>query len=58
MQQYFGAIGHKACCFEDLRPYLILEGEDLVQWTSFLETFSHFVGFDLLFQRHDTDLHP
>ncbi|GLB34889.1 putative N-acetyltransferase B complex (NatB) non catalytic subunit [Lyophyllum shimeji] len=37
MQRYFDQVGDKACCFEDLKPYLALEGEDLARWTSFLE---------------------
>jgi N-acetyltransferase B complex (NatB) non catalytic subunit len=37
MQQYFERFGDKACCFEDLKPYLTLEAENLVKWTSFLE---------------------
>ena len=37
MQQYFERFGDKACCFEDLKPYLTLGAEDLVKWTSFLE---------------------
>ncbi|KAF8350644.1 actin cytoskeleton organization protein [Amanita rubescens] len=38
MQQYFEKVGDKACCFEDLKPYQILEGEDSIKWTSFLES--------------------
>lgn len=37
VQQYFERFGDKACCFEDLKPYLTMEIEDLVKWTSFLE---------------------
>ncbi|KAF8163363.1 actin cytoskeleton organization protein [Crassisporium funariophilum] len=37
MQQYFEKFGDKACCFEDLKPYLELEADDLKQWISFLE---------------------
>lgn len=37
MQQYFERFGDKACCFEDLKPYLTMGGGDLVKWTSFLE---------------------
>ena len=37
VQQYFEQFGDKACCFEDLKPYLTLGVEDLVRWTSFLE---------------------
>lgn len=38
MENYFNLIGNKACCFEDLRPYLLLEEAELVAWTSFLES--------------------
>jgi N-terminal acetyltransferase B complex non-catalytic subunit len=38
MESYFNLVGDKACCFEDLRPYLSLEGEDRARWTSFLES--------------------
>ncbi|TFK42516.1 actin cytoskeleton organization protein [Crucibulum laeve] len=37
MEQYFDKIGDKACCFEDLKPYLTLEGEELTNWTAFLD---------------------
>ncbi|RDB21137.1 N-alpha-acetyltransferase 25, NatB auxiliary subunit [Hypsizygus marmoreus] len=40
MQQYFEKIGDKACCFEDLKPYLELEENDLAQWTSYSESVS------------------
>jgi N-terminal acetyltransferase B complex non-catalytic subunit len=38
MESYFNFIGDKACCFEDLKPYLFLEGTELLRWTSFLES--------------------
>ncbi|KAF8636586.1 hypothetical protein AX17_003397 [Amanita inopinata Kibby_2008] len=38
MQEYFEKLGDKACCFEDLRPYLILEGDDMSKWILFLES--------------------
>ncbi|KAG5647223.1 hypothetical protein DXG03_000758 [Asterophora parasitica] len=39
MQQYFDQIGEKACCFEDLKPYLAdLQGEELLKWMSYLES--------------------
>lgn len=45
MKQYFDKIGGKSCCFEDLKPYLSLEADDLISWTSFLESVSpSFVG--------------
>ncbi|KAJ3732242.1 actin cytoskeleton organization protein [Lentinula guzmanii] len=38
IEQYFETFGDKACCFEDLKPYLSLDGEDLATWTKVLET--------------------
>ena len=38
MESYFNLVGDKACCFEDLRPYLSLETADQVRWTAFLES--------------------
>ncbi|KAJ3999153.1 actin cytoskeleton organization protein [Lentinula boryana] len=38
IKQYFETFGDKACCFEDLKPYLSLDGEDLAAWTKVLET--------------------
>ncbi|KAJ6502477.1 actin cytoskeleton organization protein [Mycena sanguinolenta] len=38
MKRYFEEIGDKACCYEDLKPYLTLEGEDAARWTSFLQS--------------------
>ncbi|KAJ7685258.1 actin cytoskeleton organization protein [Mycena polygramma] len=38
MKRYFEEIGDKACCFEDLKPYLALEGEDAARWLSFLQS--------------------
>lgn len=38
MEYYFDKIGDKACCFEDLKPYLELQGDELVKWTSFLRS--------------------
>lgn len=37
MKQYFEIFGDKACCFEDLKPYLNLEGNDLAAWTEVLQ---------------------
>ncbi|KAF8921223.1 N-acetyltransferase B complex non catalytic subunit-domain-containing protein [Mucidula mucida] len=37
LKDYFGRIGDKACCYEDLLPYVLLDGELASQWTSFLE---------------------
>jgi N-terminal acetyltransferase B complex non-catalytic subunit len=36
MQDYLHRVGGKACCFEDLKPYLDLSGEELTSWISFL----------------------
>ncbi|KAJ7097819.1 actin cytoskeleton organization protein [Mycena belliarum] len=38
MKQYFEEIGDKACCFEDLKPYLTLDVEDGERWVSFLRS--------------------
>ncbi|KAF7363508.1 Actin cytoskeleton organization protein [Mycena sanguinolenta] len=38
MKRYFEEIGDKACCYEDLKPYLSLEGEDAARWMSFLQS--------------------
>jgi N-terminal acetyltransferase B complex non-catalytic subunit len=35
---YFSEFGEKTCCFEDLKPYISLEGNDLAAWTSYLES--------------------
>jgi N-terminal acetyltransferase B complex non-catalytic subunit len=38
LEQYFEAVGDKACCFEDLKPYIIiLEGAQQERWTAFLK---------------------
>lgn len=37
LKQYFEKFGDKACCFEDLKPFLDLEEAELAQLTSFLE---------------------
>ncbi|KAG6899742.1 hypothetical protein C0993_007271 [Termitomyces sp. T159_Od127] len=37
MQDYFNRVGHKACCFEDLKPYIELGENELTDWTSFLQ---------------------
>ncbi|KAK0210940.1 actin cytoskeleton organization protein [Desarmillaria ectypa] len=38
IQQYFEKIGDKACCFEDLLPYVQLDRDDLSRWTSYLKS--------------------
>ena len=37
LEAYFQNFGGKACCYEDLQPYVELEGEELARWTSVLE---------------------
>lgn len=37
LESYFNRFGDKAVCFEDLRPYISLEGDVLTAWTSFLK---------------------
>ncbi|KAF7440734.1 hypothetical protein PC9H_001082 [Pleurotus ostreatus] len=38
LKSYFEQFGDKACCYEDLQPYVVLDGDDLSSWTSFLES--------------------
>ncbi|KAH9951453.1 actin cytoskeleton organization protein [Amylocystis lapponica] len=38
LENYFQRVGDKFCCFEDLQPYVQLDGDELAAWTSFLET--------------------
>ncbi|KAJ6596969.1 actin cytoskeleton organization protein [Mycena vulgaris] len=38
MKQYFEEIGDKACCFEDLKPYLALDADGSKRWMSFLQS--------------------
>lgn len=40
MKEYFLQVGDKACCFEDLKPYLDLEKNELLAWTTYLESVS------------------
>ena len=37
LEAYFQNFGGKPCCYEDLQPYVELEGEELARWTSVLE---------------------
>ncbi|KIM49319.1 hypothetical protein M413DRAFT_438506 [Hebeloma cylindrosporum] len=37
LKEYFDNFGDKACCFEDLKPFLDLEESDLSQFTIFLQ---------------------
>jgi len=36
LKSYFDQFGDKACCFEDLKPYIMLDGEILAEWNSYL----------------------
>lgn len=38
MKRYFNLVGDKACCFEDMKPYVSLPEVELSRWTSFLES--------------------
>ncbi|KAI0082628.1 actin cytoskeleton organization protein [Panus rudis PR-1116 ss-1] len=38
VESYFSQFGDKACCYEDLVPYVDFEGEEFSKWTSFLNT--------------------
>ncbi|OSC97114.1 actin cytoskeleton organization protein [Trametes coccinea BRFM310] len=37
LEHYFQSFGGKACCYEDLKPYIELEGDELARWTAMLE---------------------
>ncbi|KAL4251731.1 MDM20/NAA25 family protein [Abortiporus biennis] len=37
-ENYFSKFSSKACCYEDLQPYVLFEGDELAKWTSFLES--------------------
>lgn len=54
MQQYFDNVGDKACCFEDLKPYYGLDGEDLTKWIAYLEAIPLSVVSGRLYPRCDT----
>lgn len=36
-ESYFERFGDKACCYEDLLPYIQFSGEHLSKWTAYLE---------------------
>lgn len=38
LEKYFTRFGDKACCFEDLRPYIAMDSDALTRWTTFLES--------------------
>jgi len=45
LEEYYAKFGDKPSCFEDLLPYVGLEGDDPTQWTRLLdETSITFVG--------------
>lgn len=41
LRLYIERFGDKPCCFEDLKPYAVLEGDELAKLTSFLDGFEH-----------------
>ena len=41
LRLYIERFGDKPCCFEDLKPYAVLEGEELAKLTSFLDGLEH-----------------
>ncbi|KZS91044.1 TPR-like protein [Sistotremastrum niveocremeum HHB9708] len=38
LKSYFVTFGDKPACFEDLKPYIDLQGEEREDWTTFLDT--------------------
>lgn len=36
-ESYFERFGDKACCFEDLVPYVHFSGDHLARWTAYME---------------------
>lgn len=45
LKRYFQEVGGKACCYEDLKPYLELGRNDLTEWIIFLKSQTQaFVG--------------
>lgn len=36
LKSYFDQFGDKACCFEDLKPYIVLDDEIIAEWNSYL----------------------
>lgn len=62
LMSYFEQFGDKACCYEDLQPYVVLDGDDLSSWTSFLESVPSSIvcssiTFPLFARSIDTDDH-
>lgn len=37
LQRYFDTFGDKAVCYEDLLPYISLDGDELAQWSKYLD---------------------
>lgn len=40
LKDYFQQIGDKPCCYEDLLPYVQLDGDDASNWTTYLTAVS------------------
>ena len=38
IKDYFEKFGDKACCFEDLKPYMDLDQDNLAQFSAVLES--------------------
>ncbi|KAL0946591.1 hypothetical protein HGRIS_012792 [Hohenbuehelia grisea] len=38
LKSYFDKFGSKACCFEDVKPFIDFDGEVLANWTSYLQS--------------------
>lgn len=59
-ESYFERFGDKACCFEDLVPYVQFSGDHLSNWIAYLEkhtsTVSVFVHFFFQIELHDFHL--
>ncbi|EEB95702.1 hypothetical protein MPER_05286 [Moniliophthora perniciosa FA553] len=59
MCRYFEMFGDKTCCYEDMKPYLILSPEDVSKWTDFLESHSQCIqGLPLGDDFPSTELQP
>lgn len=41
LKLYLSRFGDKACCFDDLKPYVQLDGEQLTQWVAHLDSLGH-----------------
>ena len=47
-ESYFERFSDKACCFEDLVPYIQFSSEHMSKWTTLLEKHNSAVGHELL----------